>query len=185
MRRIALLGISCLLAGCQFAGNPLDGAGGFLYDTQLWHSNPNLPAGADETMQRVQGKDVAVEPLTPEEGDIWPGAMLAVPDMQNLDQSGGQPLPAPNVPSAPPPLLFPETPMGPQGGPQGSAAPPAAPAPIPASAQKPQQPQKPQSGGGAAGGGSDDGQPVIVPNGDGTSTVIRPDGSIQTIPTPK
>lgn len=173
MRRIALLGFSCLLAGCQFAGNPLDGAGGFLYDTQLWHSNPNLPAGADETMQRVQGKDVAVEPLTPEEGDVWPGAMLTVPNVQNLNQNSGEPLPAPNVPAAPPPLLFPETPLGPQ----GSTTPPAPPSPTPVSAQKPQKSQ--------AGGGPDDGQPVIVPNGDGTSTVIRPDGSIQTIPTPK
>ncbi len=182
MRRFALLGFSCLLAGCQYAGNPLDGAGGFLYDTQFWRSNPNLPQGADETMQRVQGKDVAVEPLTPEEGDIWPGAMLTVPNLENLNESTGKPLPAPNVPAAPPPLLFPETPLGPQ----GSVTPPAAPPATPAAAPKPRkQPPGGGSGSGAAGGTPDDGQPVIVPNGDGTSTVIRPDGTIQTIPTPK
>lgn len=169
MRRIALLGLSSALCGCQFAGNPFDGAGGFLYDTHLFHSNPNLPAGSDETMQRVEGQAVSVEPLTPEPGDIWPGTMLSVPAMQDLQQYGTQPLPPPNVPAAPPPLLFPETPLGPQG-----SAPPQAPATG-------------NQGAGAVRSGNmpTDGKSVIVPNGDGTSTVIDPDGTIHTIPTPK
>jgi hypothetical protein len=37
-----------------------------------------------------------------------------------------------------------------------------------------------KGGGGIAGNG-----PIIVPNGNGTSTVINPNGSVSTIPTPK
>ena len=149
MRRNALLGLTCLLlGGCQFAGNPFDGFGGFLYDTHTFHSNPNLPPGSDETMQRVQDRDVSVAPLLPEPGDVWPGPMRPIPSMQDLQQQDMQhQLPPPNVPATPPPLLFQnETP------------------------------------GTTSGGG---GQGLVVPNGNGTSTQIGADGSVQTVPTPK
>ena len=173
MRRTALLGLTCLLAGCQFAGNPLDGGGTFLYNTHLFNPNPNLPAGQEETTQRVEGRDVTVPPLLPEPGDIWPGPMQPIPSAQELQQQNLQQLPPPYVPAAPPPTLFPETP------------PPPAPASPSGTA-----PHAPATGDiGTSGvhsvtmpGG---GQGVLVPNGNGTSTLIGPDGSMQIVPTPK
>ena len=42
------------------------------------------------------------------------------------------------------------------------------------------------AGGGAHGGGGDGGGNIVIPNGDGTSTVISPDGSVKTVKgTPK
>ena len=166
MRRSALFGLSLLLGGCQFVGNPFDGGGRFLYDTETFHSNPNLPPGVDETELRVEEKDVTIAPLLPEPGDVWPGPMKPLPTMQDQLQNKMQPLPPPNVPTAPPPLLFPETPTGPQ----GSSSPPG-----PQGASSQQAPQ----------GGSSADQGVLIPNGDGTSTLIGPDGSIRTVPTPK
>ena len=149
MRRIALLGLTCLLAGCQFVGNPFDGFGGFLADTAPLRSNPNLPPGADETVRRAEGQDFSVDPLLPEPGDIWPGPMQPIPTMQDLQQRNSmEPLPPPNVPGAPPPPVFPDS--------QSSTPPPAPTA-----------------------------QDVLVPNGDGTSTLVSPDGTSRIVPTPK
>ena len=178
MRRSALLGLTCLLlGGCQFAGNPFSGFGGFLYDTHTFHSNPNLPAGSDETMRRVEDKDVSVEPLLPEPGDIWPGPMRPIPTMQEMQKQDMQQLPPPNIPSAPPPLLFPgETP-----GASSDTAPPAA----ASSGHVPKNGQHTRTGNTQATPPGDSSQGVMVPNGNGTSTLIRPDGTIETVPTPK
>ncbi len=179
MRRNALLGLACLLGGCQFVGSPFDGFGGFLYDTQTFHSNPNLPPGGDETMRRVENKDVSVEPLLPEPGDVWPGPMQPIPTMQDLQQQNNmERLPPPNVPAAPPPPLFPETtPV-----PHTSAAP----------ATPPKMAAQPAGGAAAASPGGDvagvrsiAGQGILVPNGNGTSTLISPDGTMKTVPTPQ
>ncbi len=174
MRRTALLGLSLLLAGCQFVGNPFDGGGGFLYDTHEFRSNPNLPPEQNETVQRVLGQDVTVLPLTPEGGDIWPGPMKPIPSSQDIMQQQMQQMPPPNIPSGPPPTLFPETP------------PPTPSAPPPAAATQPGVVPAAQNPGGvttftAPGGG----QGILVPNGNGTSTLIGPDGSMKTVPTPK
>jgi len=175
MRRSALLGLTLLLGGCQFAGSPFDGFGGFISDTHTFKSNPNLPVGSDETMRRVEDKDVSIEPLTPEAGDIWPGPMKEIPTMQDLQQQNMQELPAPNVPAVPPPMLFKNEMPGAAGGPTTPIYP---------------TPQGPAVGHAnpngvttftAPGGG----QGIVVPNGNGTSTLIGPDGSIQTVPTPK
>ncbi len=177
MRRSALLGLALFLSGCQFAGNPFDGFGGFLGDTHGFKANPNLPAGSEETMQRVEGRDVTVEPLLPEPGNVWPGPMKPLPTMQELQQQQNtQPLPAPNVPAKPPPLLFPgEMPQQPQ---------------TPGATQTYPTPNGPaittENPNGirtftAPGGG----QGIVVPNGNGTSTLIGPNGSITTVPTPK
>lgn len=176
MRRYALLGLTVLLAGCQFAGNPFDGFGGFISDTHTFQPNPNLPPGADETMQRVEGHDdVNVAPLTPEPGDIWPGPMKPLPTTQELQEQNMETLPAPAVPARPPPMVFPET------------------APVPNSGPVPQSYNTPQGTAlgtknpngvttfTAPGGG----QGIVVPNGNGTSTLIGPNGSITTVPTPK
>ncbi len=171
MRRSALLGLIVLLGGCQFAGNPLSGFGGFLYDTHAFQSNPNLPPGSDETMQRVEGHDIDVAPLQPEPGDVWPGPIKPIPTMEQLQRENNlqEQLPPPNVPNTTPPALFPNEPTVPQAS---------------------TTPNDPTVGGVGGSGvrsitGPGGQQTIMVPNGNGTSTLIGPDGSIQTVPTPK
>lgn len=176
MRRTALLGLTLMLGGCQFVGNPFDGGGTFLYDTHTFHSNPNLPAGQDETVRRVEGQDVAVQPLTPEPGDIWPGPMKPIPSTQDLLQQDMQPLPPPVIPSKPPATLFKEAPPPPEPAPGATPSVPTSKGAA-ATYKNPNGVQSFTMPGG--------GQGIIVPNGNGTSTLIGPDGSIQTIPTPK
>ncbi len=162
MRRTALFGLTVLLGGCQYVGSPFAGAGGFIHDTQEFRSNPTLPPGHDETMQRVEGGDVDVTPLQPEPGDVWPGPVKPIPTMMDLQQQNNMQnrLPPPNIPTTPPPPLFPNEPTVPQA----------------TSGTGPQPPPSP---------GPSDQQPVLVPNGNGTSTRIGPDGSITTVPTPQ
>ena len=174
MRRSALLGLICLLGGCQFVGSPFSGSGGFLYDTHLLQSNPNLPAGSEETMQRVEDKDVSIAPLTPEQGNVWPGPMKEIPTMQDLQDMPMQNLPAPNVPSAPPPMLFKNELPGETSGKATTYATPQG--PVVGHANPNGVTTYTAPGGG---------QGIVVPNGNGTSTLIGPNGSIQTVPTPK
>jgi hypothetical protein len=172
MRRVALLGLSCLLAGCQFAGNPFSGFGGFVQDTHTFRSNPNLPAGSDETMRRVQGQEAGVQPLLPEPGDIWPGPMKPIPTMQELQQQNFEQLPPPQVPAAPPPPLFPEQPPA---------------TPRTQTLTTPRGPVTVYTNPNgvrtfnAPGGG----QGIVVTNPNGTTSLIDPNGSVMTVPTPK
>jgi hypothetical protein len=123
--------------------------------------NPNVPLTDSVNMRRVLGEGVAVTPLTTEPGDIWPGPLPPPKSLQDLEQQQGMAMhsEAPTVGSplnrAGNPLLAP-LPNGTPGAP-GTASPDAS------------QPDR----------------RIIVPNGNGTSTVIHPDGRIETIPTPK
>jgi hypothetical protein len=204
MRRIALLGLLLTLGGCGYKTwwNP-PFSGGY---------NPNLPATDSENMQRVLGQEPATRPMTTEPGDIWPGPLPPSPTLKDLEATGSltpQPeSPVPGSPlsrgvTAPYPSPNPSTgssaPSGytqpglsaPQLAPPltSYAAPPAAP-PGRSSGQVVNTPSGPAvtTGGGPGyqtttqpGGG----QSIIVPNGNGTSTVIHPDGRIETIPTAK
>jgi hypothetical protein len=116
-------------------------------------------------MGRVMGQGVAVTPLTTEPGDIWPGPLPPPKTLQDLEReapAGAQPA-APTKGSplnrAGNPLLAP-LPNGTPGTPPDASVPPGQ-----------GQPQADRR--------------IIVPNGNGTSTVIYPDGRIETIPTPK
>lgn len=205
MRRIALLGLALALSGCGYKTwwNPPFTAG----------HNPNQPAGDSENLLRVQGYSPEVTPLTTEPGDIWPGPLAPSPTMKDLvTQEGESTHPELPVPGSPlqrgtvPPYPSPNpssgssTPPGPVGpglsAPQSApplssyAAPPAAPPGRNPSGQVIQTPGGPAvtTGGGPGyqttttpGGG----QAIVVPNGNGTSTVIHSDGRIETIPTPK
>lgn len=109
MRRIALLGLTLLLPGCQFAGNPLDGFGGFIGDTHTWNSNPNTPVAQSENERRARGEALVVDPLLPEPGDVWPGPPPAIPTMQELqNMNNKETLPPPNIPSGPISPVFPQ-----------------------------------------------------------------------------
>jgi hypothetical protein len=204
MRRIALLGLALILSSCGYKtwwNPPLTGG-----------TNPNQPVGDSENMLRVRGEEPAVARLTTEPGDIWPGPLPPAPTLQDLVGNGGtyQPeLPVPGSPlqrgsAAPVPSPNPSAgssvPPGdvqpglatPRPAPPLSsyAAPPVGPPGRAPGGQIIQTPRGPEvtTGGGAGyqttttpGGG----QSIIVPNGNGTSTVIRSDGRIETIPTPK
>jgi hypothetical protein len=191
MPRFVVLGLVLTLAGC----------GGGL---NTWHdlpfttgSNPNLPPGDSENMRRVMGGTANMQPLTPEAGDVWPGPIATPPTLQDLEGQGPQPeqpQPLPPVGSSTPP---------------GSTQPGLAPLPTGLSARSPGQStttpsaaapqpgQMYQTGRGPAvstGGTSnyqtltapgEAGQSIVVPNGNGTSTIIHPNGTVETVPTPK
>ena len=158
MRRIALVSLT-MLSGCGYHTwwNPPFTTG----------YSPNMPVTDSVNMSRVKGRDVAVTPLRTEPGDIWPGQLPPPKTLQDLER---------------------QTPTGSQAPTRGSplerAGNPLL-APLPSGG--------PGSTAGATGGSptqSAPGQPpvdrrIIVPNGNGTSTVIYPDGRIETIPTPK
>jgi hypothetical protein len=201
MRRIAFTCLCLALAGCDYNTwwNPPFSSG----------NNPHFPVGDSENLRRVTGEQVEAQPLTPEQGDIWPGPLQPEPTLQDLEQQGEKPQPERPVPGSPefqgqPPNLPPPPPT------RGSSTPPVSnqpglpnlpppTLPAPTSAAPParnpagqvyQTPQGPAvtSGGGPGyqttttpGGGS----AIIVPNGNGTSTIIHSDGRIETVPTPR
>jgi hypothetical protein len=205
MRRIALFCLALSLSGCGYKTwyNPPFGGG----------SNPNEPVGDSENMLRVRGQEPPVQRLTTEPGDIWPGPLPPAPTMKDLVSSGSlTPEPEQPVPGSPlsrgtaPPSPSPNPSTGSSTPPENNqpglsplqsapplssyASPPAAPPPRSSTGQVIQTPGGPNvtTGGGPGyqttttpGGG----QAIIVPNGNGTSTVIHSDGKIETIPTPK
>ena len=171
-------------------------------------SNPNMPAGDSENMRRVVGEQVAAPPLTPEPGDIWPGPLPPATTLQDLERQGqptgaerprpGSPLYQGQAPDLPPPSA------------RGSSTPPGStqpgltrlPPPTPPQATNPTPPARnpagqvvpTQQGPGVSTGGTSGyqtlttpggGSGIIVPNGNGTSTIIHSDGRIETVPTPR
>jgi len=204
MRRFALLGLILCLSGCEYQtwwNPPLTGG-----------RTPNMPVADAPNIDRVLGRSVEMTPISPEPGNIWPGPLPESPTLSDLEaESGltsGKELPVPGSPlSREYQSLMPQTPRGSSTPPPpaGSGVPPAlsstpavpsyaapaaAPPPSGQSGQVVQTPSgtsvttggTPGYGTAIAPGGS---QSIIVPNGNGTSTVIHPDGRIETIPTPK
>lgn len=181
MRRFAMLCCAIVssgsLAGCT-------GTGVFL-DHTFNRGNPNTPAGNSEMFLRLRGEPAPIIPLVPETGDVWPGPQKPDFTMQELEQSQGNaapagqggkrsgPIPGGNDVHAPPAIL-------PSGTPASKAAPP----------------QRNTGGGSAVDVTGGEKIPnyrqlqtppaskgILVPNGNGTSTLIGPDGSITTVPT--
>jgi len=157
MRRIALVSLTLTLGGCGYHTwwNPPFTSG----------FNPNVPVTNSVNMGRVMGEGVAVTPLKTQPGDIWPGPLPPPKTLQDMERqsstSGAQ---APGAAG-----------RGSALGRSGTLA-----APLPSGTLPGQVNEAP----------STQGQPqadrrIIVPNGNGTSTVIYPDGRIETIPTPK
>lgn len=204
-RLAGALAAALLLSGCQYASSPLVGFGGFIADTHTFSTDPNHPPADAENMMRASGREVAVTPLMPEAGNVWPGppsrgATLAdVQRQQNLENDRidrsvpggptsrrakrGSSTPPGSVQTAPEP---PPSPAPFNGSSLGVQTPPAG---LPPAINAPQGTLIPNNSVGSSGtitatqpGG---GTSIVVPNGNGTSTVIGPDGSTQTIPAPR
>jgi hypothetical protein len=201
MRRIALTSLCLALAGCGYhtwSEAPFTSG-----------TNPNAPAGLSENMRRVMGEQVPAPVLTPEPGDIWPGPLAPEPTLQDLEQQGLQTEPqrptpgspefqgqAPNLPP-PPATRGSSTPPGSQQ--PGLTALPTPQPPLPTDTTPParnpagQVYTTPQGPGVTSGGTSGyqtlttpgGGSAIVVPNGNGTSTIIHSDGRIETVPTPR
>lgn len=158
MRRIVLLTLTATLGGCGYNTwwNPPFTTG----------TNPNMPVTTSVNLARAAGQGVAVKPLETEPGDIWPGKLPPPISLQELSLKS--PIGVPPASTT-------------RGSPIDRANNPLL-APLPGGAGQPGSTQP--------GAAPDRGQPpadrrIIVPNGNGTSTVIHPDGRIETIPTPK
>ncbi len=159
MRRLALLSLTMTLGGCGYHTwwNPPFSTG---YD-------PNLPVTDSVNMNRVLGHGVAVTPLTTEPGDIWPGPLPPPKTLQDMEKQGMGGVEAP----------VPGSPLSHSGSPLLAPLPNGTPGPAPKSSTGgavPATPSEPPVD-----------RRIIVPNGNGTSTVKYPDGRIETIPTPK
>lgn len=203
MRRIVTLGLLALLPGCT-------GFGAFLDHTfTLPGENPNRPMADSENVRRSLGQDTDVTPLAPEPGNIWPGPQAPEPTLTDVEQqqpgnrdnqdttvpgarpglpAGRQPRPARPGSSTPPGSVEPGLPSAPSAG----VLPPA-PRSVPGpglTGQTVQTPQGPAVDTGGTSGYRTLTTPqgpgaIMVPNGNGTSTIINPNGTIQTVPTPR
>ncbi|MDE2516705.1 MAG: hypothetical protein KGL12_11815 [Rhodospirillales bacterium] len=190
MRRIATLALLLALSGC----------GSATWSDLPFTPGPNrhLPVDPSETMTRAMGGTPTVAPLLPEPGDIWPSKMPAEPTLQDMeaDQQNGTSPPTAPVGSAgyvaPPLPPLPKL-ASPSAGASASAPAPGATgaaATGSVSGQVYQTPQGPVVTSGGTGGYQTattpgGGQAIIVPNGNGTSTIIHADGTLETVPTPK
>jgi len=198
MRRI-LLGLTLLLPGCAYVGNPFDGFGGFIGDTHTIHRDANSPPGDSINMQRARGDAAPTDPLLPEQGNIWPGPPPPEPTLSDLEkeQGGANPtapgeefprLPPPRG-SAPPPATVPPA----SGTPMSSFKPTPSPG-TPSIASTP--PVVVETDRGAATISTDaNGIPSfrlpdgstghVVNNGNGTLTMIGNDGRVFSAPAPR
>jgi hypothetical protein len=88
MRRSALLGTMVfptvlLLGGCS-------GLGKFFGDTiTLPGMNPNLPYGTSENVDRARGQKFDEAPIMPEAGNVWPGPPQPLPTLTDVSRQQG------------------------------------------------------------------------------------------------
>jgi hypothetical protein len=176
-----MLGLLLLLGGCQ------SGFLDFSDNTSTLRRNVNTPVGDSETLRRVRGLNPdSLQPITTEAGDIWPAPAGNEPTLEDMLKQPGAPevmqFPVPGSPAYQ--NLIDSGVMNPHPPTTVPAAPDARPArrgTAPA-ATAPATPTAP-----AATPPGLVGQPpgsIIIPNGNGTSTVVRPDGTVTTVPSP-
>ncbi|WP_201727854.1 hypothetical protein [Acidocella sp. C78] len=84
-RALASGGVLLLLSGCAGVGN-------YLSSTLNPFGDPNAPAGDAVNMQRARGDNVAVQPLRPEPGDVWPGKAAPIPTLGEIQKHMNVPL---------------------------------------------------------------------------------------------
>jgi hypothetical protein len=184
MRRIlplaTIIAASGMLSGC--AGS---GFYAYLGDTFRvpFHSDPNKPAGNSEVYAKVLkgAPETPAAPMLYEAGDVWPPPPKAPPTLKDLQAQSTQDLANGNgtyKPLQPLPAL-----------PGYEVPEPQAHMPIPSSSFPTGNVPVVHGHAIGTGGGTNlntnglNGS-IIVPNGNGTSTVIGPNGSVTTVPTP-
>lgn len=177
-----LLMAPLLLAGCT-------GFRTFLDNTHGTAAHVNAPVGNSEAMRTVNGVRGTSEqlPLPADSGNIWPGALPKIATLEDLQRTAPPTLegvtapPLANLPG----LSIPTIPHhlqprpgedgtvlnGPLASPGAAITLPRDTGVLPRALPPSRVPVSPGS--------------TVVPNGDGTSTVIAPNGTITTIPTPK
>lgn len=193
MRRLALLGLCSLtLSGCGLT---------------FWHrapffadGDPYAPPQHSENMDRVRGMQLQVQPLSEEAGNVWPGPVQATPSLEDLvkQERTGQ-LPMGTLPGQPQAPMTPAPSSGVLNAPSPQPVIPYVP-PISRPGRTPSGSMAPgggtgivqtQQGQGVTSGGSGAFKSItlpngmtgiVVPNGNGTSTVILSNGQVQTIP---
>ncbi|MGI4953417.1 MAG: hypothetical protein ACRYGM_16560, partial [Janthinobacterium lividum] len=158
------------------------------------------------------GQTTEFTPLMPEPGNVWPGAEAPTPTLSDVARDGSnsgsrgfapttvpgatpglpagrQPRPSARGSSTPPGSIQP----GPASPPNAGVAPPPPPSSVPSPGPQGQVVQTPQGPAVDAGGTRNYRQlttpqgpgAIMVPNGNGTSTIINPNGTVQTVPTPR
>ncbi|MBE7212091.1 MAG: hypothetical protein INR65_13805 [Gluconacetobacter diazotrophicus] len=196
MRRTLLLGTFLLLSGCS-------GLGHFFADTEtLPGANPNGTTGISENLARARGRSPEAPIVEPQQGNIWPGPPKPLPTLADVAKNGGLGDSSNPLGGAMPnggsmsmgekqsirngvPV---ENPSGGFSGGGGS---------LPATETDPAArfrhdhplgagPAPSQKGVDVKGTDGPVGGDIVIPNGDGTSTVISPDGAVKTVKgTPK
>ena len=80
MRKTALLALPLALSGCS-------GMGKYIRDTMVWTAldNPNGPHGDSENIHRARGEKYSETPIFPESGNIWPGAPQPLPTLKDVE----------------------------------------------------------------------------------------------------
>lgn len=157
MRNAALVGLLLLLSGCS-------GFGEWLSDTAtLPGANPNAPHGDSETMRRVRGYSTAETPMLPQNGNIWPGAPEPLPSLSDVASERSSVLPGHDLHDGGDMAIGDDVPDA-----SASFSGAGLPSSEPDVAAK-------------YGAGKASGSNIEIPNGDGTTTVIHPDGSIATL----
>ncbi len=191
MRRSALLGTLLLLSGCS-------GLGHFFQDTvRVPGQNPNATTGVSENLLRSRGERPSEDAILPQDGNVWPGPPQPLPTLSDVSRNGGS-----NAGD----LLGSTGPTLPRGGSMslgeqnqiqggaptnesgfsGGGLSDSIPDPAVKFRSQHQQAQSGSNGGSNGGGsggssGTGAGSDIVIPNGDGTSTVISPDGTVKTV----
>ncbi len=209
MRRLTLHGpivlMAAFLSGCTGMGVFYDHVFSFFGE------NPNAPAGSSENLLRARGRSVGISPLQPEPGNVWPGPQAPDPTLSDIEQQQNRetshdfPLttvPNPGLPAgAQPRPVRPGSSTLPDSTQPGlsldGGAPSVSPPPrsSPPGSTRGSVVNTPRGPAVDTGGGNGryrtlespvpGNRGILVPNGNGTSTLIGPDGSVQTVPTPK
>ena len=197
MRLFAPIGILLLASGCQFVSSPFDGVGGFIADTHSPLRGPNRPVGDSDNMRRVMGEPSTSEPLVPEPGNVWPGPLPPEMTLQDIQRTNDQEMLKPGEEmnlrspraSSTPSAALPQQPI--QNGQRVQPIPQtmpsnAQPAPRDPTVQTPSGPAILGNNGSVQTYTDPRGNTgIVIPNGNGTSTLIAPDGSVQTVPSPR
>jgi hypothetical protein len=174
MRRIVLISL-LLLGGCDYAGNPGAGFGGFVSDTVSLHGNPNLPVGDAPNMLRVRGEPSDAPPLLPEAGNVWPGPLPPAKTLSDLQRESATPIDSGPMVGAMPRVASPRaTPASLVPPPHGRVLDtPNGPATTTVGANGVETYTLP-----------DGKQGLVMPNANGTLTLIGSDGATITVPAP-